>query len=114
MDGIQVNKESVVENEPETPLYAALCNGYLKVVGMLLAVDGIQVNQADNKGWTPLNIACEQDHSKVVEMLIAVDDIEVNQADNEGDTPLISACQYGQFHFPSNTIQGINALPLPR
>ena len=62
---------------------------------MLLAVNDIQVNQADNNGFAPLNIACQEGHSKVVEMLLAVDGIQVNQAANNGATPLNFACHGG-------------------
>jgi hypothetical protein len=58
---------------------------------MLLAVDDIQVNQANDKGWTPLNGACQKGHSKVVEMLLAADGIRVNQASDKGNTPFMMA-----------------------
>ena len=84
-----------VDQEGTTPLIGACHQGHLKVVRMLLAVGGIQVNQANNNGWTPLSTACEKDHSKVVEMLLAATGIQVNQANNNGTTPLSKASKKG-------------------
>ena len=58
---------------------------------MLLAVDDIQVNQAESDGITPLNIACSEGHSKVVKMLLTVKGIHINQATNNGITPFMRA-----------------------
>jgi ankyrin repeat protein len=64
---------------------------------MLLAVVGIQVNQADDNGVTPLSIACHGGHLKVVELVLAMDGVQVNQADGKGVTPLSIACHKGQL-----------------
>jgi len=58
---------------------------------MLLAVDGINVNKANNNETTPLTIACWNGHLKIVEMLLAVDGVLVNQANNYGFTPVMVA-----------------------
>jgi hypothetical protein len=64
---------------------------------MLLAVDGIEVNEVDDEGFTPLNIACYGGHSEVVQMLLAVNGIEVNKADGEGFTPLMTALNHNHI-----------------
>jgi ankyrin repeat protein len=58
------------------------------VVDSLLAVEGIEVNQADDEGATPLHAASQEGHQSVVDSLLAVDGIDVNKADDDGETPL--------------------------
>jgi ankyrin repeat protein len=69
----------------------------LKVIELLLAVGGIQVNNAANSGITPLISACGRGHLKVVEMLLAMDGIQVNQANEKGIKPLYVACYQGHL-----------------
>jgi ankyrin repeat protein len=78
-----------------TPLIYACQNGHLKVVNVLLAVDGIDVNYRKDNGSTALYTACYDGRSKVVEILLAVDGIRVNQAGNKEATPLSIACWNG-------------------
>ena len=40
--------------------------GHAEVVSMLLAKQGVDVNQATNDGFTPLYIASENGHAEVV------------------------------------------------
>ena len=80
-----------------TPLIYAGQNGHLKVVNVLLAVDGIDVNQRKDNGVTALYNSCYHGRFDVVEMLLAAaDGIQVNQASNKGTTPLSIASQKGQ------------------
>ena len=58
---------------------------------MLLAKQGVDVNQVDNDGWTPLFIASHEGHSEVVSMLLAKRGVDVNQSADDGDTPLYIA-----------------------
>ena len=62
-----------------TPLYIASQEGHAEVVSMLLAKQGIDVNQAEDHGATPLLIASEEGHAEVVSMLLAKEGIDVNQ-----------------------------------
>ena len=55
---------------------------------MLLAKQGVKVNQAANDGATPLYIASQNGHAEVVSMLLAKQGVDVNQANNDGATPL--------------------------
>ena len=56
-----------------------------EVVSMLLAKEGVDVNQAMvNDGATPLFIASQNGHCEVVSMLLAKEDVDVNQATNDG------------------------------
>ena len=47
---------------------------------MLLAKEGVDVNQATNDGATPLCIASQNGHCEVVSMLLAKEGVDVNQA----------------------------------
>jgi ankyrin repeat protein len=96
-DGLNVNRR--FENG-STPLSMACFNGDAPVVELLLAADGIDVNQArTDDGCTPLYMACQNGHTHVVELLLAADGIDVNQAKTDnGCTPLLMACQEGHAH----------------
>ena len=74
------------------PLINACRYGHSKVVNVLLAVGGIDVNQRKDDGSTALYMACQEGHSKVVKMLLAVAGIQVNKATDEEVTPLFMAC----------------------
>ena len=65
-----------------SPLINACRNGHSKVVNVLLAVDGIDVNCHKDDEATALFITSLNGQLKVVEMLLAVDGIQVNQANN--------------------------------
>ena len=111
-----------------TTLYAASSNGHAEVVSMLLAKQGVDVNQAENHGITPLLVASEMGHAEVVSMLLATQgidvnqalytasysghadvvrlllakqDIDVNQADKDGSTPLYGASHFGHAEVVS-------------
>ena len=58
---------------------------------MLLAKQGVDVNQAMNNGCTPLYVASAEGHSEVVSMLLAKRGVDVNQSADDGDTPLYIA-----------------------
>ena len=62
---------------------------------MLLAKQGVDVNQAKNNGSTPLYIASRNGHTELVKLLLAAPGIDVNQAANDGWTPLWSASVNG-------------------
>ena len=78
-----------------TVLLHASEEGHAEVVAMLLAKQGVDVNQAADDGVTPLYIASQEGHSEVVSMLLAKQGVDVNQARNDGDTPLYVAIDNG-------------------
>ena len=67
------------------------------IVSMLLAKQGVDVNQAADDGWTPLLFASQGGHAEVVSMLLAKQGVDVNQATNNGCTPLCMASCRGGF-----------------
>ena len=68
---------------------------------MLLAKQGVNVNQAADNGGTPLSIASQNGHAEVVSMLLAKQGVDVNQAKNDGATPLYIASQKGHAEVVS-------------
>ena len=57
---------------------------------MLLAKQGVNVNQAADDGCTPLFIASQEGHSEVVSMLLAKQGVDVNQAWKRSERDLIT------------------------
>ena len=72
-------------------------NGHEAVVQLLLAADGVDVNQVDpSNGTFPLLLAAEQGHEAVVQLLLAAEGINVNQVrQSNGAFPLLMAAQQG-------------------
>jgi len=62
---------------------------------MLLAKEGVDVNQAVNDGATPLFVASQKGHTAVVSMLLGKQGVDVNQAMDGGTTPLLTASWHG-------------------
>jgi ankyrin repeat protein len=79
------------------PLGAAARKGHADVVKLLLAQEGVDVNQGtSDKGRTALYSACYAGHTEVVEMLLACEAVDVNLAKtDDGATPLYAACEIG-------------------
>ena len=84
-----------------TTLYAASSNGHAEVVSMLLAKQGVDVNQAQNQGVTPLLIASQKGHAEVVKLLLAAPGVDVNKTDDDDWTPLYIASQTGHSEVVS-------------
>ena len=84
--------------------------GHAEVVSMLLAKQGVDVNQADDDGCTPLYIASQEGHAEVVSMLLAKQGVNVNQATEDGCTPLFIASQKGHAEVVSMLLakQGVD------
>ena len=86
-------EEALKQAEFDEDLYGASRNGHTAVVELLLAKDGVDVNQANKEGVTPLNAASYHGHTAVVELLLAQDGVDVNQANKDRETPLNYACK---------------------
>ena len=78
-----------------TPLMFAAENGHTDIVGMLLKIPGIDVNQANNFASTALMFAAKNGHAEIVEMLLKIPGIDVNKANNNGWTALMLAAENG-------------------
>ena len=87
------------EKEKAFPLYAAAREGegHAAIVEVLLACDGVDINQgATDSGKTALYVACEWGSPHIVGMLLALDGIDVNKVRiADGATPLHSMCYEG-------------------
>jgi ankyrin repeat protein len=66
------------------------------VVRLLLARQGVEVNQSKADGATALIIASQKGHVEVVRVLLARQCVEVNKRVAEGSTALMIASQHGQ------------------
>jgi ankyrin repeat protein len=63
-------------------LFAA-ADGYVAVVELLLAMDGIDIGSEDKKGRTALLLAKANGHEAVVDLLLKTDGIAPNSTDKE-------------------------------
>ncbi|KAH8149549.1 uncharacterized protein LAJ45_06177 [Morchella importuna] len=80
-----------VEYEEITPLMCATTGNQIEIARMLLAVEGVDVNQQGSGEATPLWRAAEGGHVEIVRMLLAVEEMDLNKSDSSGDTPLLIA-----------------------
>ncbi|KAH6710941.1 heterokaryon incompatibility protein-domain-containing protein [Leptodontidium sp. MPI-SDFR-AT-0119] len=79
-----------------TPLLWAVGNGYIDVVNLLLAKDGIDPDLKDNQySRTPLSWAAENGQEAIVKLLLETGKVEVDSKDNGGPTPLWWAAKKG-------------------
>ena len=74
-----------------TPLGLAARNGYIELVRLLLAKDGIDPDLEDWYGRTPLSHASETGHKAIVELLLETGRININSRDMNHRTPLFYA-----------------------
>ena len=84
--GIDVNYVMTKEGGAKGffPLYMACQKNHVEVIGLLLAVEGVSVNQActDDSDF-PLYMACQKNHVEVVRLLLAAQ-AQVNQVKDGG------------------------------
>jgi ankyrin repeat protein len=76
---------NAADNEGQTPLWAAACEGHTQIVRMLVESKAL-VNAADNKGQTPLDAAVRNGHKATEHVLL-----------NLGVTPLLEKPLEGVF-----------------
>ena len=77
------------------PLQLASFKGYHKVVTVLLAHPGIDVNLKDTVGSTPLSLSCSNGKVAVVAVLLKDPRVDAILEDRSGHTPLWWASHYG-------------------
>ena len=73
-----------------TPLLFAINGGHVESVEILLAADGIDVDQANVAGFTPLILAAEKGNVAIVDKLLAEDPL-INKDNGAGNTALLCA-----------------------
>ena len=82
-------------NDSETSLWDASCNGHEGVVKLLLARNDTNPNTPGNVGLTPLFLATAFGQEGVVKLLLARDNINPNHLSIFGQTPLSYASSEG-------------------
>lgn len=83
-------------HKDDTPLITAVLFGKRKIVEILLATPGIDVNKTTLKtADTPLHKAAWRGDRQIIPLLLAVPGIDVNAKNADGDTPLKLAEQFG-------------------
>ncbi|KAK6449472.1 hypothetical protein FP744_10005722 [Trichoderma asperellum] len=88
-----INVRDGSDKTAPTILFIAAEEGHKDIVELLLAHEGIQVNEGND--WkTPLCAAAGNGHKDIVELLLAHKDIQVNEVRNSG-TPLCAAAWNG-------------------
>ena len=70
------NNKYFSKNKINDQLWTAVNEGHKEIVSMLLKVEGIDVNQADNDGVTPLWIAAHFMREEIVSILLKVEGID--------------------------------------
>ena len=76
-------------------MIGASSGGHLEVLKMLLSIEGVNVNVADDTGATALYIACAKGHLKIVQLLLKTKNIQVNQSLVDGQSPIFAAAEGG-------------------
>ena len=81
-----------LEEEPPklyTPLHIAARNGQLNKVKVILQLDDINVNNAENAhGMTPLHLAAENGHLNIVKALLKQPGIDMTKKEKYGRTAI--------------------------
>ena len=95
VEAAKVKYEKKYDDLMGRPLLAAIRANDEAAALLLLAHDGVDVNQALENGVTPLVLASENGHADVVKMLLAQDGVDVNHTNQHGDTPLFCASKKG-------------------
>jgi ankyrin repeat protein len=80
-----------------TALHCACIDGNKKIVKLLLARSGIDINATNSIGETPLHKACQSGFKKTVQLLLANKDILIDLADNLNKIPLDYAVKKGNL-----------------
>ncbi|RSL74450.1 hypothetical protein CEP53_000294 [Fusarium sp. AF-6] len=98
-----------------TLLGLAANEGYLPMVELLLAMDGVDADSRNDKGRTPLTVAtnlvrditsnyrseCVHDHFGVVKYLLNSGQADINSRDDLGRTPLMHSARGGDHDLSS-------------
>ena len=95
---IDVNKDTMVHGADDggmTLLCAASRQGHVEIAKLLLAQEGVDVNQATDGGMTPQLTASRHGHVEIVKLLLA-NGVDVHQTDDHGATSLDATTMCGE------------------
>ena len=93
-ESVKVDEEGMADGW--AALHLAVYNGYTRIVTVLLAAEGINVNEKRADGWTPLHLAARYGRTEIVKKLLAARGIKVNEkTGDDGSTALHLATRYG-------------------
>ena len=82
------------DSDGRTPLWHAAKNGDLEAVQRLVAVEGVDIDAADQYGHTPLHLASHKGHECVARVLLD-NGANLDAANKNGQTPLHMASYKG-------------------
>ncbi|KAH7381270.1 ankyrin repeat domain-containing protein [Phaeosphaeria sp. MPI-PUGE-AT-0046c] len=91
--GVEMSRSQ--NGDGNTPLSLAAQSGHERVVEMLLKIDDIDLDHANDILETPLMLAAFKRHERVVKMLLDTGKVDVNARDKWGCTALWGAAQFG-------------------
>jgi ankyrin repeat protein len=87
---------SAIELASLTPLIAAIRQGHVAMVSLLLTHPAISVNPYPIYNYSPLGEAIRYGHTTIAAILLARSDIQPNSSDVYGFTPLCLAVRWGR------------------
>lgn len=86
------------DKDDASPLFHAAFVGHANVVEVLLAQEGINVNQKNGKDWTPLRAALGNDNADAAELLAEHTGVKVTKKFHKNWNPLCHAAAAGYIH----------------
>ncbi|KAL8768317.1 MAG: hypothetical protein Q9194_005742 [Teloschistes cf. exilis] len=100
--GVQVNSTN---SKNITPLLAAVDEGNISVVKLLLAQKDLRADITNQDGHTPLACAVIHGHEEIVKLLIDRNDVQVDSKDHKGRAPLSYAVGQGRLSIAKKLLQ---------
>lgn len=78
-----------------TSLHEACYKGHTEILGLLLSIEGIDVNICDDCGNTPLHMAAANKQADAAKLLLKKEDVKIDTKNTARNTPLHKAAMYG-------------------
>jgi ankyrin repeat protein len=103
--------DSLMINDTPVLVYAIATNNK-QMVGKLVAVEGINLNKADEYGRTPLMAAIHAQNTDLIEFLIGQNDVNLNLLDVAEETALFKAIQIGNLEYTNLLLENNVAVNL--